>query len=194
MRALPFGFPKLLVSRSRPAMCGPTSISATSACSTRGRFRRHQSDQRNGAAECRISDRRHGARAAATAPSTGKSASLIAATMFGVTTPLVENAVACCNPLAIPWWHSMPPDRRTQHGLADRRWPVSRRARPYPTEWADEVVGGTLSAGPTRMEAAARAGIPQVIAPGALDMVNFGGAGGLPAGSRAAAFIATTRT
>jgi len=50
-----------------------------------------------------------------------------------------------------------------------------------PTEWADEVVGGTLSAGPTRLEAAARAGIPQVLAPGALDMVNFGGTGGLPA-------------
>ncbi len=48
------------------------------------------------------------------------------------------------------------------------------------TEWADEVVGGTLSAGPTRLEAAAKAGLPQVIAPGALDMVNFVGPAGLP--------------
>ena len=42
------------------------------------------------------------------------------------------------------------------------------------TELADELVGGVLSAGPDRLEAAGRLGLPQVIAPGALDMVNFG--------------------
>jgi uncharacterized protein (UPF0261 family) len=42
------------------------------------------------------------------------------------------------------------------------------------TELADELVGGVLSAGPTRLEAAGRAEIPQVVAPGAIDMVNFG--------------------
>ncbi len=42
------------------------------------------------------------------------------------------------------------------------------------TEWADELVGGVLSAGPQRLQAAATAGIPAVIAPGCLDMVNFG--------------------
>lgn len=42
------------------------------------------------------------------------------------------------------------------------------------TEWADELVGGVLSAGPTRLDAAAKAGVPCVIAPGCLDMVNFG--------------------
>jgi uncharacterized protein (UPF0261 family) len=42
------------------------------------------------------------------------------------------------------------------------------------TEWADELVGGILGAGPTRLEAAARNGVPAVIAPGCLDMVNFG--------------------
>ena len=41
------------------------------------------------------------------------------------------------------------------------------------TEWADELVGGFLGAGPTRLEAAARHGVPAVIAPGCLDMVNF---------------------
>lgn len=41
------------------------------------------------------------------------------------------------------------------------------------TEWADELVGGVLSAGPTRLDAAGAAGIPQVIVPGCLDMVNF---------------------
>jgi uncharacterized protein (UPF0261 family) len=41
------------------------------------------------------------------------------------------------------------------------------------TELADEVVGGVLSAGPRRMEAAGDMGIPQVIVPGAIDLINF---------------------
>ena len=42
------------------------------------------------------------------------------------------------------------------------------------TEWADELVGGVLTAGPQRMDAVAKAKVPAVIAPGCLDMVNFG--------------------
>ena len=42
------------------------------------------------------------------------------------------------------------------------------------TELADEFVGGVLSAGPHRLEAAGRNSIPQVVCPGAIDMVNFG--------------------
>jgi uncharacterized protein (UPF0261 family) len=42
------------------------------------------------------------------------------------------------------------------------------------TELADELVGGVLSAGPARLDAAARHGVPAVVAPGCLDMVNFG--------------------
>jgi len=42
------------------------------------------------------------------------------------------------------------------------------------TELADELVGGVLSAGPHRLEAAGIAGLPQVISVGAMDMVNFG--------------------
>lgn len=42
------------------------------------------------------------------------------------------------------------------------------------TEWADELVGGVLNAGPTRLEAAARHGVPAVVSTGCLDMVNFG--------------------
>jgi uncharacterized protein (UPF0261 family) len=41
------------------------------------------------------------------------------------------------------------------------------------TEWADEVVGGVLTAGPTRLQAAARHGVPAIVTPGCLDMVNF---------------------
>jgi uncharacterized protein (UPF0261 family) len=42
------------------------------------------------------------------------------------------------------------------------------------TEWADELCGGVFSAGPTRLEAPGRAGIPHLIVPGCVDMVNFG--------------------
>jgi uncharacterized protein (UPF0261 family) len=42
------------------------------------------------------------------------------------------------------------------------------------TEWADELVGGVLSAGPDRLDAAGDLGVPQVVSTGALDMVNFG--------------------
>jgi len=48
------------------------------------------------------------------------------------------------------------------------------------TEWADELVGGVLNAGPTRMDAAAKANVPVVVAPGCLDMVNFGEAASIP--------------
>lgn len=49
------------------------------------------------------------------------------------------------------------------------------------TEWADELVGGVLTAGPTRLEATARAGIPAIVVPGCLDMVNFGERDSVPA-------------
>ena len=42
------------------------------------------------------------------------------------------------------------------------------------TEWADEHVGGVLSAGPTRMDAMTHANIPAIVVPGCLDMANFG--------------------
>ena len=48
------------------------------------------------------------------------------------------------------------------------------------TEWADELVGGVLSAGQERMDAAVRAKVPVVVAPGCLDMVNFGEKSSVP--------------
>jgi uncharacterized protein (UPF0261 family) len=41
------------------------------------------------------------------------------------------------------------------------------------TELADQLAGGVLAAGEERLEAAGRRGVPQVVAPGCLDMVNF---------------------
>lgn len=49
------------------------------------------------------------------------------------------------------------------------------------TELADELCGGICSAGPDRLLAAATVGIPQVVVPGCLDMVNFGHPDTVPA-------------
>jgi uncharacterized protein (UPF0261 family) len=48
------------------------------------------------------------------------------------------------------------------------------------TEWADELVGGILGAGPHRLEAAATARVPAIVTPGCLDMVNFGEPSSVP--------------
>ncbi|MCW0217631.1 MAG: Tm-1-like ATP-binding domain-containing protein [Prosthecobacter sp.] len=48
------------------------------------------------------------------------------------------------------------------------------------TEWADELVGGVLNAGPHRLEAAGRMGVPAIVTPGCLDMVNFGEPASIP--------------
>ena len=48
------------------------------------------------------------------------------------------------------------------------------------TELADELVGGVLSAGPSRLEIAGALGLPQVVSLGALDMVNFGPMASVP--------------
>ena len=49
------------------------------------------------------------------------------------------------------------------------------------TEWCDELYGGVLNAGPTRLEAAGKKGVPQVVSVGALDMVNYGPMDTVPA-------------
>lgn len=48
------------------------------------------------------------------------------------------------------------------------------------TELADDLCGGICSAGPERVTAASAAGVPQVVVPGCLDMVNFGQIGTVP--------------
>jgi uncharacterized protein (UPF0261 family) len=43
------------------------------------------------------------------------------------------------------------------------------------TEVTDELLGGVCTAGPTRLDAAAVSGTPQVVVPGAIDVINFRG-------------------
>ena len=99
---------------------------------------------------------------------------LIAATMFGVTTPCVERARAALERAGyeVLVFHATGNGGQAMESLiADGV--IAAVLDLTTTELADEHVGGFLSAGPDRLTAAARAGIPQVVSTGALDMVNF---------------------
>ena len=48
------------------------------------------------------------------------------------------------------------------------------------TEWADELCHGVFSAGPERLDAPGKRGIPHLIVPGCVDMVNFGAPSTVP--------------
>ncbi len=99
---------------------------------------------------------------------------LIAASMFGNTTHCVEAARAHFEAAGfeVLVFHATGAGGRTMESLIEARY-VTAVLDVTTTELADELVGGVMSAGPTRLEAAARAGIPVVVAPGCLDMVNF---------------------
>ena len=107
---------------------------------------------------------------------------LIAATMFGVTTPCVtaarERLEAAGYEVLV--FHATGSGGRAMEGLIDDGW-FAGVLDVTTTEWADEVVGGVLTAGPDRLSAAGRKGVPQVVSVGALDMVNFGAPDSVPA-------------
>ena len=100
---------------------------------------------------------------------------LVAATMFGNTTPCVDRAREKVQKAGydVLVFHCTGTGGRTMEDLIADGF-ISGVLDLTTTEWADQLVGGVFAAGPTRLEAAANAGIPQVIAPGCVDMVNFG--------------------
>jgi len=100
---------------------------------------------------------------------------LVAATMFGVTTAAVDVARARLDELGyeVLVFHATGSGGRAVEALA-RSGHLAGVLDLTTTELADELVGGVLTAGPDRLEAAGRAGVPQVVSLGALDMVNFG--------------------
>ena len=107
---------------------------------------------------------------------------LVAATMFGVTTACVERARvtlerAGCEVLV---FHATGNGGQAMESLI-REGLIAGVLDITTTELADEYVGGFLSAGPDRLNAAGKAGVPQVVSTGALDMVNFYAVESVPA-------------
>jgi uncharacterized protein (UPF0261 family) len=100
---------------------------------------------------------------------------IIVASQFGNTTPCVEHAKQILEAAGyeVIVFAATGTGGRTMESLIETGL-VAGVLDITTTEWADELVGGVLSAGPTRLEAAAKAGIPAVVSTGCLDMVNFG--------------------
>ena len=107
--------------------------------------------------------------------------SIVAASMFGNTTECVN---ACSEALSahgyeVLVFHATGTGGRTMESLIDEGL-VDAVLDITTTEWADEVCGGVFSAGPDRLSAAGRAGLPQLVVPGCVDMANFGGMDTVP--------------
>jgi uncharacterized protein (UPF0261 family) len=100
---------------------------------------------------------------------------LVGATMFGVTTPCVTAAREELERRGyeVLVFHATGTGGKAMEALV-QGGQLAGVLDVTTTELCDDLVGGVLSAGPARLEAAGRAGVPQVVSLGALDMVNFG--------------------
>jgi len=107
---------------------------------------------------------------------------LLAITMFGVTTPCAERAKEMLEQAGyeVLVFHATGNGGEAMESLIREGW-FAGVLDITTTEIADELCGGVLSAGPTRLTAAAACGIPQVVSVGATDMINFHGPDSLPA-------------
>ncbi|HLF90731.1 MAG TPA: Tm-1-like ATP-binding domain-containing protein, partial [Anaerolineales bacterium] len=99
---------------------------------------------------------------------------LITASMFGNTTPCISYAreILEGKNYEVLVFHATGTGGRTMEELIADGY-ITANLDLTTTELADEVCGGVLSAGPDRMMAAARSGVPTVLAPGCVDMANF---------------------
>ncbi len=178
MRALPVGVPKLLVSTMASGDVSPYvgSVDVTlmySVVDIAGINSVSAAVLGNAAAAVAGMAERYARARREPAPAGERP--VVAATMFGVTTPAVDEARAHLTDLGyeVLVFHATGSGGRAMEGLAASGL-LAGVLDLTTTELADELVGGVLSAGPDRLEAAGRRGIPQVVSLGALDMVNFG--------------------
>jgi uncharacterized protein (UPF0261 family) len=175
MRGLPIGFPKLmvstLVSGNVAHYVGTKDITMMpSIVDVAGLNRVSRTIFKNAAgAICgMVSAAVQGGQAEADRP-------IIVASMFGNTTTCVNDAKKLLEAAGyeVLVFHATGTGGRAMESLIESGM-VSGVLDITTTEWADELVGATLSAGPTRLDAAAKTGVPAIITPGCLDMANFG--------------------
>ena len=107
---------------------------------------------------------------------------IVVASMFGNTTECVQRAKAILERAGyeVLVFHATGVGGRTMESLIESGL-VAGVLDITTTEWADELVGGVLGAGPHRLEAAATHAVPAVVTPGCLDMVNFHAPESVPA-------------
>jgi uncharacterized protein (UPF0261 family) len=184
MRALPVGVPKVLVSTVASGNVAPyvgTKDIALlySVVDVAGLNRLSRAVLTNAAGA--ICGAVEAAAQLASQPA-GEEKPLLAASMFGNTTQLVDAARAILEDRGyeVLVFHATGSGGQTMEGLI-RDGFIQGAYDVTTTEWADQLCGGVFDAGPTRLDAAGERGIPQVIAPGCLDMVNFGAEDTVPA-------------
>lgn len=171
MRALPVGFPKLMVSTlasgDTTPYVGTTDITMMpSVVDVAGVNRISKRIYTNAAgAICGMVQGE---------PDESEDKPLIAASMFGNTTTAVDHAreIMEAKGFEVLVFHATGTGGQTMEALVADGY-IAGVLDITTTEWADEICGGVLSAGPHRLEAAAKAGIPQVVVPGCIDMCNF---------------------
>lgn len=105
----------------------------------------------------------------------GNEKPIIVASMFGNTTDCINRATEVLTDAGyeVLVFHATGTGGKTMESLIETGM-VTGILDLTTTEWADEVTGATLSAGPTRMDSMSKMKVPAVIAPGCLDMANFG--------------------
>ena len=180
MRALPVGFPKLMVSTLASGNTAPyvgvkDIVMMPSVVDVAGlnRLSRKLLAQAAGAI-CGMVE--------AQMPAGAADKPVIVASQFGNTTPCVTHARVLLEAAGyeVMIFAATGNGGRTMESLIEAGIPAGVLDITT-TEWADELVGGVLNAGPTRCEAAARHGVPAILTPGCLDMVNFGEPASVPA-------------
>ena len=174
MRALPIGVPKLLVSTMasgdvRPYVGEVDTTLMYSVVDIAGINSISRKVLGNAAAAIAAMAKHYQAAPAA------DQKPLVGITMFGVTTPAADDARNRLTELGYETlvFHATGTGGRAMEKLAGSGF-LAGVCDLTTTELADDLVGGVLSAGPHRLEAAGRHGVPQVVSLGALDMVNFG--------------------
>lgn len=172
MRALPIGFPKMIVSTlasgntahyvgTKDIVLFPSIVDVAGLNQISKTIFSRAAGAICGMAEAKTTS--------------GEEKPIIVASMFGNTTECVDHARGLLESegYEVLVFHSTGTGGKTMESLIESGM-VKAVLDITTTEWADELVGGTLSAGPTRLDAAASAGVPAIVTPGCLDMANFG--------------------
>ena len=179
MRALPVGFPKLMVSTlasgntahyvgTKDIVMFPSIVDVAGLNGVSRMIFARAAGAICGMVEAKVEQ--------------GEAKPIIAASMFGNTTECVNSAKEVFENAGyeVLVFHATGAGGRTMESLIESGM-VKGVLDITTTEWADELVGGTLTAGPTRLDAAAKAGVPAVVVPGCVDMVDFGERDSVPA-------------
>jgi uncharacterized protein (UPF0261 family) len=179
MRALPVGFPKLMVStvasEDVSAYVGTKDIMMVSSIvdvAGMNRISKLVYSNAAGAIAGAVKQER---------PKIDERRQVITASMFGNTTKAVDRAKQILEKegYEVLVFHATGTGGKVMEGLIEDGL-VNANFDFTTTELADYVCGGVMSAGPDRLMAAAKKGIPTIIVPGCVDMANFWGVETMP--------------